>query len=150
MKVIVFMSIMFFLVSTMPLSAQDKCSGIKLSLVQKKVEKRDVENTFSTNEEWEIYRRHFDGNRECMSIFVTLAFGEASRLRIKNNWKQIGGLQKYKKTDVAFYNFVLSSIKDETAPADIIKEINALAKNNCPSDAASICSQILQMINLNN
>ena len=133
----------FILLNDITSEAAGKCTGVKLATTQRKIAVFLKTVRASNKAPWENYRNVFSGNRECMSIFETTDFGEASRKLVMDHWKIIGSLKKYETEDKKFYEFVISAFEDETAPIEDIKAIHINANMKCPPGAEPICKEIL-------
>lgn len=123
--------------------AGGRCSGVSLAVAQKKTAVF-LRKDFKDKDPWKKFRDAFKGHRECMVMTETYDFGEAVRKMMLTQWETIGGLEKYKKEDAEYYDFVMSALTDETADQDDFKKINKLSEN-CPSGTSFVCSEISKL-----
>jgi|GEM_PF-4789309 len=144
------MKITIYIIATLALLrvgtgyAAGACSASKLASTQKKVAALMKADSPKESNSWEKLRKFFNGNRDCMAVYESYDFGEAIRHLIKNHWRTIGSLEKYRKEDDSFFSFVISGLKDKTANIEDIKATHALAEKSCPPGAEALCKEILE------
>ena len=142
MKTIIYVFIFLSVLPVKMLGAAGKCTAAKLAITQGNVAAVMKSDKPKCPDSWEKLRLAFEGNRDCMAVFEAYDFGEAARHLMQNHWDKIGSLEKYKNEDNAFFLFVMSGLKDETANIEDIKAIHSMAEKKCPSGAESLCQEI--------
>jgi len=92
-----------------------------------------------------MFYRWFRQSQQCDEGAVAEAYSAAVVEMLANQWERIVGLQHLASVRPEFGPFVIRHI-DETATREQLDRIVDNARRRCPTEAASICSEILNRL----